>query len=37
MPATKKTAVMLKKELEQKTEALNKALKKENELRVSSA
>ncbi|KAI1904757.1 hypothetical protein AGOR_G00008980 [Albula goreensis] len=34
---TKKTAVMLKKELEQKTEALNKALKRENELRIELA
>lgn len=34
LPITKKT-VTLKKELAQKTEALNKALKRENELKVS--
>lgn len=32
---SKKTVVILKKELAQKTEALNKALKRENELKVS--
>ncbi|XP_056146744.1 CDK5 regulatory subunit-associated protein 2 isoform X3 [Lampris incognitus] len=32
---TKKTVVILKKELAQKTEALNKALKRENELKIS--
>lgn len=32
---SKKTVVVLKKELAQKTEALNKALKRENELKVS--
>ncbi|XP_064164743.1 CDK5 regulatory subunit-associated protein 2 isoform X10 [Anguilla rostrata] len=37
MAVTKKTGLMLKKELEQKTEALNKALKKENELRIELA
>ncbi|KAJ8339140.1 hypothetical protein SKAU_G00359260 [Synaphobranchus kaupii] len=37
MAVKKKTALMLKKELEQKTEALNKALKKENELRIELA
>jgi len=31
---SKKTVVVLKKELAQKTEALNKALKRENELKV---
>ncbi|KAM4635269.1 CDK5 regulatory subunit-associated protein 2 isoform 3-T3 [Polymixia lowei] len=34
---TKKPAVVLKKELAQKTEALNKALKRENELKISLA
>ncbi|KAG5834528.1 hypothetical protein ANANG_G00262450 [Anguilla anguilla] len=37
MAVTKKTGLMLKKELEQKTEAFNKALKKENELRIELA
>ncbi|XP_035246158.1 CDK5 regulatory subunit-associated protein 2 isoform X3 [Anguilla anguilla] len=37
MAVTKKTGLMLKKELEQKTEAFNKALKKENELRIDLA
>lgn len=32
---SKKTVVILKKELAQKTEALNKGLKRENELKVS--
>ncbi|XP_055369474.1 CDK5 regulatory subunit-associated protein 2 isoform X3 [Betta splendens] len=36
IPITKKT-VILKKELAQKTEALNKALKRENELKISLA
>lgn len=35
IPLPKKTVVILKKELAQKTEALNKALKRENELKVS--
>lgn len=35
VPKSKKTVVVLKKELAQKTEALNKALKRENELKVS--
>lgn len=35
VPLPKKTVVILKKELAQKTEALNKALKRENELKVS--
>lgn len=35
IPLTKKAVVLLKKELAQKTEALNKALKRENELKVS--
>lgn len=35
IPLSKKTVVILKKELAQKTEALNKALKRENELKVS--
>lgn len=35
IPLSKKTVVVLKKELAQKTEALNKALKRENELKVS--
>lgn len=34
IPLSKKTVVVLKKELAQKTEALNKALKRENELKV---
>lgn len=34
VPLIKKTVVILKKELAQKTEALNKALKRENELKV---
>lgn len=34
IPLPKKTIVVLKKELAQKTEALNKALKRENELKV---
>ncbi|KAM4720438.1 CDK5 regulatory subunit-associated protein 2 isoform 3-T3 [Anableps anableps] len=34
---SKKTVVVLKKELAQKTEALNKALKRENELKISLA
>lgn len=34
-PLSKKAVVVLKKELVQKTEALNKALKRENELKVS--
>ncbi|XP_047228374.1 CDK5 regulatory subunit-associated protein 2 isoform X4 [Girardinichthys multiradiatus] len=34
---SKKTIVVLKKELAQKTEALNKALKRENELKISLA
>uniref|UniRef100_UPI003AAC0E90 CDK5 regulatory subunit-associated protein 2 n=1 Tax=Centroberyx gerrardi TaxID=166262 RepID=UPI003AAC0E90 len=37
VPLTKKTAVVLKKELAQKTEALNKSLKRENELKISLA
>ncbi|KAJ8286570.1 hypothetical protein GJAV_G00040680 [Gymnothorax javanicus] len=37
MAVSKKTALMLKKELEQKTEAMNRALKKENELRIELA
>uniref|UniRef100_A0A3B5AM59 CDK5 regulatory subunit associated protein 2 n=1 Tax=Stegastes partitus TaxID=144197 RepID=A0A3B5AM59_9TELE len=36
-PLSKKTVVVLKKELAQKTEALNKALKRENELKISLA
>ncbi|XP_072227758.1 uncharacterized protein [Leuresthes tenuis] len=36
-PLSKKTVVILKKELAQKTEALNKALKRENELKISLA
>lgn len=35
IPLSKKSVVILKKELAQKTEALNKALKRENELKVS--
>lgn len=35
IPLSKKAVVELKKELAQKTEALNKALKRENELKVS--
>lgn len=35
VPFPKKTVIILKKELAQKTEALNKALKRENELKVS--
>lgn len=34
IPHSKKAVVILKKELAQKTEALNKALKRENELKV---
>lgn len=34
IPLPKKTVIILKKELAQKTEALNKALKRENELKV---
>ncbi|XP_034565146.1 CDK5 regulatory subunit-associated protein 2 isoform X4 [Notolabrus celidotus] len=37
IPLPKKTIVVLKKELAQKTEALNKALKRENELKISLA
>ncbi|XP_010899423.2 CDK5 regulatory subunit-associated protein 2 [Esox lucius] len=37
VPLTKKTLVILKKELAQKTEGLNKALKRENELKMSLA
>ncbi|XP_019738154.1 CDK5 regulatory subunit-associated protein 2 isoform X3 [Hippocampus comes] len=37
IPLSKKTVVVLKKELAQKTEALNKALKRENELKMSLA
>ncbi|XP_046901597.1 CDK5 regulatory subunit-associated protein 2-like isoform X3 [Hypomesus transpacificus] len=37
VPLTKKMAVVLKKELAHKTEALNKALKRENELKISVA
>ncbi|XP_077594073.1 CDK5 regulatory subunit-associated protein 2 [Stigmatopora nigra] len=37
IPLSKKTLVVLKKELAQKTEALNKALKRENELKMSLA
>ncbi|XP_070780479.1 CDK5 regulatory subunit-associated protein 2 [Enoplosus armatus] len=37
IPLSKKTVVVLKKELAQKTEALNKALKRENELKISLA
>ncbi|KAM6975679.1 LOW QUALITY PROTEIN: CDK5 regulatory subunit-associated protein 2 [Tautogolabrus adspersus] len=37
IPLPKKTVVVLKKELAQKTEALNKALKRENELKISLA
>uniref|UniRef100_M3ZTV7 CDK5 regulatory subunit associated protein 2 n=1 Tax=Xiphophorus maculatus TaxID=8083 RepID=M3ZTV7_XIPMA len=37
IPVSKKTVVVLKKELAQKTEALNKALKRENELKISLA
>ncbi|KAM7368804.1 hypothetical protein PAMP_013111 [Pampus punctatissimus] len=36
-PHSKKAVVLLKKELAQKTEALNKALKRENELKISLA
>ncbi|XP_017263118.1 CDK5 regulatory subunit-associated protein 2 isoform X2 [Kryptolebias marmoratus] len=36
-PISKKTVVVLKEELAQKTEALNKALKRENELKISLA
>lgn len=35
IPVPKKTVIILKKEVGQKTEALNKALKRENELKVS--
>ncbi|XP_076014766.1 CDK5 regulatory subunit-associated protein 2 isoform X3 [Genypterus blacodes] len=35
IPLPKKTVVILKKELAQKTEALNKALKRENELKIA--
>ncbi|XP_075870002.1 CDK5 regulatory subunit-associated protein 2 isoform X5 [Nelusetta ayraudi] len=35
IPLSKKAVVLLKKELAQKTEALNKALKRENELKMS--
>ncbi|XP_053196350.1 CDK5 regulatory subunit-associated protein 2 isoform X2 [Scomber japonicus] len=37
IPHSKKAVVILKKELAQKTEALNKALKRENELKISLA
>ncbi|XP_061703679.1 CDK5 regulatory subunit-associated protein 2 isoform X1 [Syngnathoides biaculeatus] len=37
IPVSKKTVVVLKKELAQKTEALNKALKRENQLKMSLA
>ncbi|XP_060937138.1 CDK5 regulatory subunit-associated protein 2 isoform X3 [Limanda limanda] len=37
VPFSKKTVVILKTELAQKTEALNKALKRENELKISLA
>ncbi|TKS84792.1 CDK5 regulatory subunit-associated protein 2 [Collichthys lucidus] len=37
IPLSRKTVVILKKELAQKTEALNKALKRENELKISLA
>ncbi|XP_051906465.1 CDK5 regulatory subunit-associated protein 2 isoform X2 [Hippocampus zosterae] len=37
IPLSKKTVVVLKKELAQKTDALNKALKRENELKMSLA
>ncbi|XP_041825262.1 CDK5 regulatory subunit-associated protein 2 isoform X3 [Melanotaenia boesemani] len=37
IPVSKKPVVVLKKELAQKTEALNKALKRENELKISLA
>ncbi|XP_070845922.1 CDK5 regulatory subunit-associated protein 2 isoform X1 [Chaetodon trifascialis] len=37
IPLSKKSVVILKKELAQKTEALNKALKRENELKISLA
>uniref|UniRef100_A0A8C7NDN2 CDK5 regulatory subunit-associated protein 2/Myomegalin coiled coil domain-containing protein n=1 Tax=Oncorhynchus mykiss TaxID=8022 RepID=A0A8C7NDN2_ONCMY len=37
VPLIKKTVVILKKELSQKTEALNKSLKRENELKMSLA
>ncbi|KAE8285289.1 CDK5 regulatory subunit-associated protein 2 [Larimichthys crocea] len=37
IPLSRKTVVVLKKELAQKTEALNKALKRENELKISLA
>ncbi|XP_026211663.1 CDK5 regulatory subunit-associated protein 2 isoform X3 [Anabas testudineus] len=37
IPFSKRTVVILKKELAQKTEALNKALKRENELKISLA
>ncbi|XP_054614134.1 LOW QUALITY PROTEIN: CDK5 regulatory subunit-associated protein 2 [Dunckerocampus dactyliophorus] len=37
IPLSKKTVVILKKELAQKTEALTKALKRENELKMSLA
>ncbi|KAM7392630.1 hypothetical protein PAMA_007649 [Pampus argenteus] len=36
-PHSKKAVILLKKELAQKTEALNKALKRENELKISLA
>lgn len=35
IPFPKKTVIVLKKELAEKSEALNKALKRENELMVS--
>ncbi|XP_036444694.1 myomegalin-like isoform X2 [Colossoma macropomum] len=37
LPASKKSAVILKKELAQKTDALNSALKRENQLKMSLA
>ncbi|XP_054908682.1 CDK5 regulatory subunit-associated protein 2 isoform X3 [Poeciliopsis prolifica] len=37
IPVSKNTVVVLKKELAQKTEALNRALKRENELKISLA
>ncbi|XP_036384341.1 CDK5 regulatory subunit-associated protein 2 isoform X2 [Megalops cyprinoides] len=37
IPVTERTAVLLKKELEQKTEAMNHALKRENELKIELA
>ncbi|KAG7477293.1 hypothetical protein MATL_G00092500 [Megalops atlanticus] len=37
IPVTERTAVLLKKELEQKTEAMNQALKRENELKIELA